>query len=50
MEAKLFLPIWARFRLNTSWPGSPAAQDFLVPAGPGYLIWTRALGSREFIQ
>lgn len=43
-------PICAHFRLNMNWPKSPPVEAFLVSAGPGYLIWTQALGSPEFIQ
>lgn len=43
-------PICAHFRLNMNWPKSPPVDAFLVSAGPGYLIWTQALGSPEFIQ
>lgn len=43
-------PICAHFRLNMNWPVSPPVEAFLVSAGPGYLIWTWALGSSEFIQ
>lgn len=43
-------PICAHFRLNMNWLVSPPVEAFLVSAGPGYLIWTWAFGSSEFIQ
>lgn len=49
-KKRSFPPICAHFRLNMNWPKSPPVEAFLVSAGPGYLIWTQALGSPEFIQ
>lgn len=43
-------PICAHFSLNMNWPKRPPVEAFLVSAVLGYLIWTQALGSQEFIQ
>lgn len=49
-KKKILPPICTHFRLNMNWPKSPLVDEFLVSAVLGYLIWTLALGSLEFIQ